>query len=156
MFSLDPATVGKSGYREIFQVGEALNGKPLIDRQHPHDLFMQLAAVWRMPLHEPPADDRSDAPVSAAHDEWLEPVTFAVHFVEQGDHAIARRLVVGVRSAPCPARPSAETSGDNVGHDDERVCESWSYSKLTPSLPSATGEPVGHVAFASPGDLRVT
>ena len=41
MFSLDPATVGKSGYREILQVGEALNGKPLIDRQHPHDLFMQ-------------------------------------------------------------------------------------------------------------------
>jgi hypothetical protein len=50
MLSLDPATVGKSGYREIFQVGEALNGRPLIDRQHPHDLFMQLAAVWRTPV----------------------------------------------------------------------------------------------------------
>ena len=50
MFSLDPATVGKSGYREIFQVGEALDGKPLIDRQHPHDLFMQLAASWRKNL----------------------------------------------------------------------------------------------------------
>ena len=24
-----------------------VDGKPLIDRQHPHDLFMQLAAVWR-------------------------------------------------------------------------------------------------------------
>lgn len=50
MVSLDPATVGKSGYREIFQAGEALNGRPLIDRQHPHDLFMQIAAVWRTPL----------------------------------------------------------------------------------------------------------
>jgi len=50
MFSLDPATVGKSGYSEIFQVGEELNGVPLIDRQHPHDLFMQLAAAWRTPL----------------------------------------------------------------------------------------------------------
>jgi len=50
MLSLDPATVGKAGYREIFQAGEALNGRPLIDRQHPHDLFMQLAAVWRMPV----------------------------------------------------------------------------------------------------------
>src|ERR1700730_2219496 len=50
MFSLDPATVGKDGYREIFQAGEALNGRPLIDRQHPHDLFMQLAAVWRRSL----------------------------------------------------------------------------------------------------------
>jgi len=50
MLSLDPATVGKSGYREIFQVGEALDGRPLIDRQHPHDLFMQLAASWRVPV----------------------------------------------------------------------------------------------------------
>ena len=47
MVSLDPATVGKSGYGEIFQVGEALDGKPLIDRQHPHDFFMQLAASWK-------------------------------------------------------------------------------------------------------------
>ena len=31
MFSLDPATAGKAGYREIFQVGEALDGRPLID-----------------------------------------------------------------------------------------------------------------------------
>jgi hypothetical protein len=50
MFSLDPATVGKQGYREIFQVGEAFEGRPLIDHQHPHDLFMQLAAIWRTPL----------------------------------------------------------------------------------------------------------
>jgi hypothetical protein len=50
MFSADPATVGKSGYRELFQVGETLHGQPLIDRQHPHDLFMQLSAVWRTPL----------------------------------------------------------------------------------------------------------
>jgi hypothetical protein len=50
MLSLDPATVGESGYREIFQVGEALNGRQLIDRQHPHNFFMQLAAVWRLPV----------------------------------------------------------------------------------------------------------
>jgi hypothetical protein len=51
MFSLDPATVGEGGYREIFQVGESLDGRPLIDHQHPHDLFMQLAGVWRIPLN---------------------------------------------------------------------------------------------------------
>ena len=46
MLSLDPATVGKDGYREIFQAGEALDGKPLIDRQHPHDFFMAPPS-WR-------------------------------------------------------------------------------------------------------------
>ena len=50
MFSLDSATVGRDGYRELFQSGEALDGKPLVDRQHPHDLFMQLAASWRIPI----------------------------------------------------------------------------------------------------------
>ena len=50
MLSLDPLTVGKKGYRELFQVGEAFEGKPLVDYQHPHDLFMQLAAVWRIPI----------------------------------------------------------------------------------------------------------
>jgi hypothetical protein len=50
MLSLDPATAGKDGYGEIFQVGEVLDGRPLIDRQHPHDFFMQLAAIWRTPV----------------------------------------------------------------------------------------------------------
>jgi len=50
MLSLDLLTVGKKGYRELFQVGEAFEGKPLIDYQHPHDLFMQLAGVWRIPI----------------------------------------------------------------------------------------------------------
>jgi len=75
MFSLDPATVGKSGYRELFQVGEALNGRPLVDRQHPHDLFMQLAAVWRVPLTDAtgftvaggPAGEPALGPVAFMH-----------------------------------------------------------------------------------------
>jgi hypothetical protein len=50
MISLDPATVGKRGYAEIFQIGEALDGRPVVDRQHPHDFLMQLAAVWRVPM----------------------------------------------------------------------------------------------------------
>jgi hypothetical protein len=50
MLSLDPATVGKRGYSELFQTGEVVDDRPLIDRQHPHDLVMQLAAVWRRPL----------------------------------------------------------------------------------------------------------
>lgn len=52
MLSLDPATVGTAGYREIFQVGEALDGKPLIDRQHPHDFWMQVSAAWRTTIAE--------------------------------------------------------------------------------------------------------
>ena len=43
MFSLDPL-IGKRGYPNLFATGETANGEPLVDRQHPHDLFMELSA----------------------------------------------------------------------------------------------------------------
>jgi hypothetical protein len=73
MFSLDPATVGAQGYREIFQVGEAFEGKPLVDRQHPHDLFMQLAASWRVSFGDRTALTVSGGP---AGEPTLGPVAF--------------------------------------------------------------------------------
>lgn len=46
MFSLEPLTIGKCGYPLLLQTGETCDGEtPLIDRQHPHDLFMELALV---------------------------------------------------------------------------------------------------------------
>jgi len=50
MFSLDPI-MGKGGYPSLFQTGETADGvHPLIDRQHPHNAFMELAASYSMPL----------------------------------------------------------------------------------------------------------
>lgn len=46
MISLDPLTEGNDGYPLLFQTGEAFKGQPLIDRQHPHDLFMELSFTW--------------------------------------------------------------------------------------------------------------
>jgi hypothetical protein len=43
MFSLEPA-MDSSGYPNLFATGETSRGQPLIDRQHPHDLFMELSA----------------------------------------------------------------------------------------------------------------
>jgi hypothetical protein len=47
MFSLEPATTSSKGYPLLFQSGEAYNGQALIDRQHPHDFFMELSARYR-------------------------------------------------------------------------------------------------------------
>ena len=49
MVSADPL-MGKRGYPLLLQTGEAANGEPLIDRQHPHDLFMELAASYSQPV----------------------------------------------------------------------------------------------------------
>ena len=52
MLSLDPITVGKSGYPLLFQTGESYKGEPLIDRQHPHDLFSELSVSYSLALSE--------------------------------------------------------------------------------------------------------
>lgn len=46
MFSLEPATVSGRQYPELFQQGETAVGKPIVDGQHPHDFFMELAALY--------------------------------------------------------------------------------------------------------------
>src|SRR5262249_52531699 len=51
MVSADPL-MGKRGYPLLLQTGESANGEPLIDRQHPHDLFMELAASYSHRLGE--------------------------------------------------------------------------------------------------------
>ena len=51
MISLEPATIGCNGYPLLLQTAETCNGKTLlIDRQHPHDFFMELAAVYTIRL----------------------------------------------------------------------------------------------------------
>ena len=53
MWSLEPATVGREGYPELLQTGETADGRTeLIDRQHPHDLFMELALTYSVPIRE--------------------------------------------------------------------------------------------------------
>lgn len=50
MLSLDAATVTKRGYPLLLQSGETYRGEPLHDRQHPHDFWMELAAMYERPI----------------------------------------------------------------------------------------------------------
>ena len=50
MLSLDPATVTSQGYPLLLQSGETYRGQPLHDRQHPHDFWMELAAMYERAL----------------------------------------------------------------------------------------------------------
>jgi hypothetical protein len=49
-FSLEPATIPPQGSSQLFQRGETYHGVLLVDLQHPHDLFVQLAAAWERPV----------------------------------------------------------------------------------------------------------
>ena len=50
MASLDPVFNGKKGYPNLFQTGETEGGMPLRDRQHPHDLFSEIAVAYSRPV----------------------------------------------------------------------------------------------------------
>ncbi len=52
MFSFEPATVTGRQYPLLFQQGETAYGVPIADGQHPHDFFMELAALYDLPLGE--------------------------------------------------------------------------------------------------------
>src|SRR5256886_733409 len=50
MLSFDAATVSNRGYPLLLQSGESYRGQPLHDRQHPHDVWMELAAMYERAL----------------------------------------------------------------------------------------------------------
>lgn len=75
MIDLEPLTVGAEGYPLLLQTGETYRGEPLVDRQHPHDLFMEIAAryvrpiaggVW-LELYGGPAGEPALGPVTYPH-----------------------------------------------------------------------------------------
>jgi hypothetical protein len=52
MLSAEPLTAPHPGFPELFQTGETYHGAPLVDHQHPHDVFGEIAAKYVLPLGE--------------------------------------------------------------------------------------------------------
>jgi hypothetical protein len=50
MVSLEPWTIRGCGYPNLLATGEVCDGDSIHDRQHPHDLFMEIAASYDRPL----------------------------------------------------------------------------------------------------------
>jgi hypothetical protein len=52
MFSAEALTAPPPGFPELFQTGETYHGMPLVDHQHPHNVFAELAVYYSHPLTE--------------------------------------------------------------------------------------------------------
>jgi len=50
MFSAESLTSPHPGFPELFQTGETYHGESLVDHQHPHNVFAELAALYTLPL----------------------------------------------------------------------------------------------------------
>src|SRR5262249_57676572 len=106
----------------LFQVGEALDGVPIVDRQHPHDLFMQLAAVWRQPLTNGFALTLAGGPVG---EPALGPIVYmhrpsaeALVLTPLGHHTLdSTHIAFGVATAAIGRGP-AELDGSSFNRPD--------------------------------------
>jgi hypothetical protein len=139
MFSLDPVIEGGKGYPLLFQTGESYKGFSLVDRQHPHDLFSELAVSYSHAfnnntdiflylgypgepalgpvtfMHRPSALDNPNSPISH---HWVDAthITFGV-------------ATLGVRAGKFKLEGSSftgrEPDEDRYGFDKPRF-DSWS------------------------------
>src|SRR5437867_8229651 len=75
MLSAEPWTIGSRGYPLLVQSGESYQWTPLHDRQHRHDLFMELAALYErrvaqslgLSLYLAPVGEPAVGPVAFPH-----------------------------------------------------------------------------------------
>ena len=52
MFSAESLTSPHPGFPLLFQTGETYHGQPLVDHQHPHNVFAELAALYTLPVND--------------------------------------------------------------------------------------------------------
>ncbi len=96
MLSLDPATITDRRYPELFQLGETAYGNPIVDGQHPHNFFMELALLYDVKLgkntlvsfYAAPVGDPAMGPVAYPHRASASEDTLAPlgHHLEDSTH----------------------------------------------------------------------
>jgi hypothetical protein len=101
MASLEPYTLGKRGYPLLLQSGESL-----VDRQHPHDLFMELAVMYERPLfaglgasvYLAPVGEPAIGPVAFMHRASAEgdPLATLAHHWQDATHITYGVVTAGV------------------------------------------------------------
>jgi hypothetical protein len=106
MISFEPATISKRRYPELFQQGETAFGKPIVDGQHPHDFFMELAALYDYKLGEhtlvsfyaAPMGDPAMGPAAYPHRASAseDPIAPLGHHLQDSTHIAADVLTLGV------------------------------------------------------------
>jgi hypothetical protein len=106
MFSFEPATVTGRQYPLLFQQGETAYGVPIADGQHPHDFFMELAALYDLRLGErslltfyaAPVGDPAIGPTAYPHRASAaeDPVAALGHHQQDSTHIADDVLTLGL------------------------------------------------------------
>jgi hypothetical protein len=170
MLSLDPATVTERRYPELFQTGETAYGKPIVDGQHPHDLFMELAVRYMQPLGDrtklnlyfAPVGDPALGPVAFPHRVSASELPQAplAHHLEDSQHIAYEVVTVGLTHGIFGIEASGfhgQEPGENRWTVGYGAIDSWATRlTITPSANWTGQVSVGrltHPEAAEPGDI---
>jgi hypothetical protein len=106
MLSLEPATITGRQYPLLFQQGETAFGKPIADGQHPHNFFMEIAALYDLKLgkngllsfYAAPMGDPAIGPIAYPHRASAseDPLAALGHHQEDSTHIAEDVVSVGV------------------------------------------------------------
>jgi hypothetical protein len=173
MLSLEPLTVPKGGYPELFQTGETYRGLPIVDAQHPHNAFMELAAEYALPLggdragyvYAAPVGDPALGPVAYPHRISAQelPQATLTHHLEDSTHIADSVLTIGTKGGPFGIEASGfhgAEPGENRWKIGTGSIDSWSVRATWSPTPNwSTQISTGHLVHPEalePGDVQRT
>jgi hypothetical protein len=153
MLSLEPLTIGHK-YPELFQTGEEV-----IDGQHPHDFFMEVAAEYARPLtantigyvYAAPFGDPALGPVAYPHRASAAEIPQATlsHHVQDSTHIAGSVVTVGAQSGMLGYAVSGFHGREPDSHRwdiDTGKIDSWSARVTFDPTPSVTAQlSTGHL-----------
>ncbi|HWQ32315.1 MAG TPA: hypothetical protein VNQ79_05485 [Blastocatellia bacterium] len=171
MMTAEPLTAPHGGFPQLFQTGETYRRRPIIDAQHPHDLVMELAASYTVPLSERvsvqlyggPVGEPALGPVAFMHRASAieNPAAPLGHHWQDSTHithgVVTGALVAGRFKFEVSGFHGAEPDEDRVGIEFGRF-DSYSFRAwVTPARNWAMQFSYGHLKkpeAIEPGDLE--
>jgi hypothetical protein len=139
MFSAESLTSPHPGFPELFQTGETYHGEPLVDHQHPHNVFAELSLLYTVPLAKKlswefyggPSAEPALGPVTFMHRASVSELPLAPlsHHLQDSTHTSFGVVTTGF----VIDRVKLEASGFNGREPDEQrwsiqlgALDSWS------------------------------
>jgi hypothetical protein len=125
MLSAEPATITGRRYPLLYANGETANGIPILNGQHPHDLFMELAASYKIRVGERgsvhiyggPRGEPALGPPAYPHRSSASenPVAVISHHLQDSTHIATNVITAGASYGPI----TWEVSGFHGREPDE-------------------------------------
>lgn len=167
MLSLEPATAGGAkAIPLLLQSGETYGGQPLHDRQHPHDFFMEVAAMYRHPLaagfglelYAAPSGEPALGPTAFMHrmSAMLNPFPPIGHHWQDATHISFPVLTAGVYNRWLKLEGSlfhGREPDENRWNFDIGALDSWS-ARLSANPSSTTSFQISYGFLRSPESLQ--